>query len=808
MAKKIRLSASRPASRNGVADPEFMIQQGLALHNQGEFAKAKEIYEAVLKKHPKHFDAVNLVGVLAAQTGDFGAAVELFGRALKINPNVASAYNNHGSALMELKRLDEAVASYDKALGLKPDFAEAHYNRGIALMGLSRMEQAVAGYDKALALRPHYAEAYNNRGVAFVKLKRPDEALASYDRALALKPGYAEAHYNRGVALMELKRPGEALASYDKALALRPHYAEAHNNRGVALVELKRLDEALASCDRALALKPGYAEAHYNRGVALMELKRLDEALASCDRALALKPDYAEAYDNRSAVLVDLGRVEEALQNCDYAIALALGSAALHNSRAVVLMKLDRPQDAIVSCDNALALSPNYVKALFNRGNALKALMRDEEALQCFDQALLIEPESAEVLNIRGPALSQLGRPEEGLASIDKALALEPDSPGAFANRAVLLGELGRFDEADSAIRQAIALSPGCARLYYTLTETGRLAPDEPLIEAMEELAQDMTSLDVKEQVFLHFALATAFAKSDEERSFEHLLAGTALKRKQTAYDEAAELGEMERIRDLFTDNFIQSKAGFGDPSSAPVFIVGMPRSGSTLIEQILASHPEVFGAGELGFFARTLAEFRGHGESGVRFPDAVPFLSGEHLRQIGAGYAGRLKRLAPAAERISDKMLGNFRFAGLIHLALPNARIIHARRDPVDTCFSCFSKLFVVAHAYSYDLGELGRYYRAYDALMAHWRKVLPKGVVLEVQYEELVGDLEGQARSIVGHCGLEWDARCLDFHKTERQVQTASVNQVRQPLYKSSIGRARLLEAQLAPLREALQL
>ena len=706
MAKNIRLSLSRPTSRKGMIDPNSMLQQGLALQNQGELARAKEIYGAVLKKHPKYFDALNLLGTLEAQTGNFGAAVELLGRALKIDPSVASAYNNRGSALMELNRPDEALACYDKALRLKPDYARAHNNRGLALVELQLFQEAVDSYNKALALKPDYAEAYNNRGIA----------------------------------LVDLKRLNEAVASYDKALAFKPDYAEAYNNRGVALVDLKRVDEAVASYDKALALKPGYANAYNNRGAALMALDRLDEALAGFDRALAL--------------------------------------------------------------------SPNYVKALCSRGNALKALMRQEEALQCFDQALLLEPESAEILNNRGSTLAELGRPEEGLASIDKALALEPASPGALANRAVLLSELGRFDEAESAIRQAIALSPGCARLYHTLTETCQLAPGEPLIEAMEKLAQDMTSLDPQEQVYLHFALGTAFAKSDQERSFEHLLAGAALKRKQTAYDEVPWLGEMERTRNLFTDDLMRSKAGFGDPSSAPVFIVGMPRSGSTLIEQILASHPAVFGAGEINFFGRTLAEFRGHGESGVRFPDAVPFLSGEHLRQIGAGYVRQVNSLAPAAERISDKMLENYRFVGLIYLALPNARIIHARRDPVDTCFSCFSKLFLAGHPYSYDLGELGRYYRAYDALMAHWRKVLPKGVMLEVQYEELVGDLEGQARSIVGHCGLEWDARCLDFHKTERQVRTASVSQVRQPLYKSSIGRARLLEAQLAPLREALQL
>ncbi len=551
------------------------------------------------------------------------------------------------------------------------------------------------------------------------------------------EPDHFDALFRLGGLRYREGRIADARECFIAAANSKPTDAAVWFNLAAVCLVLGHAEEALTHSDWALALKPDSAEALHVRGDALRALRRFREAVESYDRALELRPGYIESLNNRAVALADLGRFEEGLQNCDEAIALAPGSAALHNSRAVMLVKLERPADAIVSCDIALALSPDYVEALSNRGNALKALKRHEEALQCYDRALALRPESAEILSNRGLVLAELRRAEEGLASMENALALKPAYSDVYANRAVLLSELGRFDEAGRAIRQAIALSPRRAVLYHMLTESSRLAPGEPLIEAMEELARDMTSLDVKEQVYLHFALATALADTDCERSFKHLRAGNALKRMQTAYDEASVLGAMERTRDLFTNDLIQSKGGLGDPSCAPVFIVGMPRSGSTLIEQILASHPKVFGAGEVDLFARTLTEFRGHGESGVRFPDAVCQLSGEHLRQIGAGYVGRLNRLAPAAERITDKMLDNFRFAGLIHLALPNARIIHARRDPVDTCFSCFSKLFVDGLAYTYDLSELGRYYCAYEALMAHWRKVLPKGVMLEVQYE-----------------------------------------------------------------------
>ncbi len=415
MAKKVRIPPHRGStSTKYVIDPNTLIQQGLALHNQGKLAQAKEIYEAILKKQPKHFDALNLLGAIAAQTRNFGAAVELIGKALKINPGVATAYNNRGNALMELKRLDEALASYDRALALKPDYPRAHNNRGLALAEARRLAEAVGSYDKALALKPDYAEAHYNRGNALMQLKRLDGALASYDRALALKPDYAEACYNRGNALMELKCLDEALAHYDRALALKPDYAEAYNNRGNALMELKRLDEALASYDGALALKPDHAEAYNNRGNALMEFKRLDEALASYDRALALKPDYAEAYNNRGRALTNLERLSEALESLDKALALKPDDADAHNNRGAALKELKRLDEALTSYDCALALEPGHAGAHYNRGNALIMLKRLDEALGSLDKALALKPGFSEAACSKSACLLLDGCFEDG----------------------------------------------------------------------------------------------------------------------------------------------------------------------------------------------------------------------------------------------------------------------------------------------------------------------------------------------------------------------------------------------------------
>jgi Sulfotransferase family len=265
-------------------------------------------------------------------------------------------------------------------------------------------------------------------------------------------------------------------------------------------------------------------------------------------------------------------------------------------------------------------------------------------------------------------------------------------------------------------------------------------------------------------------------------------------------------------IRMASSGELIGRNGGFGNRSPLPVFIVGMPRSGSTLVEQILASHSRVFGGGERSDLTAAMKSI-GVDIAAPSFPESVAGLTGAQLARLGADYVDRLQAAARSlgiatAERITDKMPANSCFVGLIHLALPNARIIHTRRDPIDTCLSCFAKLFGAEQPFAYDLGELGRYHRACDALMEHWRRVLPPEVVLDVQYEELVANFEPQARRIVAHCGLDWDDACLSFHKTERVVRTASVTQVRQPIYRTSIGRWRPADDVLRPLLDALDL
>jgi Tfp pilus assembly protein PilF len=459
--------------------------------------------------------------------------------------------------------------------------------------------------------------------------------------------------------------------------------------------------------------------------------------------------------------------------------------------------------EAITEYERILALQPGLSEIHNNLGLALAEQGRPEEAADAYRRAVEIKPDNPETLCNWGAALAQLERSDEAEAKFRRAIAIDPCFAGAHNNLGLMLKDRGRSLEARRSIEQAIYLSPRNASYYDNLAAITSFAPGDAYFTALEALAADAASLTVANRMHMHFALAKAYEHIDNSPSaFRQLLAANALKRQQISYDEVATLAQMNRASELFTPEFIRDRQGSGERSAVPVFIVGMPRSGTSLIEQILASHSDIFGAGELGVFEEAVDGIRGTSPQSLPFPDMVSGMSADDFRALGALYLDKVVARAPGAARITDKMPANFLFLGLIHLTLPNAAIIHVIRDPVDTCVSCFSVHFTRGQMHTYDLAELGRYYRHYQALMEHWHDVLPPGRIIDVHYEELVGDLERAARRLVAHCGLPWDASCLRFHLTERPVRTASALQVRQPIYQTSVGRWRRYESFLGPL------
>lgn len=635
-----------------------------------------------------------------------------------------------------------------------------------------RLAEASRGYRQAARIDPRNADALRLLGAVRVQQGRFAEAEGPLRKAANIDARSADLRIEHGDVLRRLGRPADAMASYRRAIEIKPDYAGAHNNLGAALHDLGRLDEAIASFRRAAEIEPGYGAAHYNLANVLTAAGRLDEAIASYRNAIALMPGQADPYNNLGNAQRLAGRLDKAADSYRRAIEIDPGHAAAHRNLGIACFEAGRPEEAVTHYRRALAVNPADAPAHGDLGNALRALGRFDEALIHYRKALAIDPNYADAHNNLGVALKMLGQTDAARQSFEKAVRLAP--------RRVLF--------------------------YAGLADTKRLAAGDRHLAALEKLARDPPAPAGEELIQLHFTLAKVYADGAQHaRSFHHLVEGNALKRAQVNYDEAAILGEFDRIRAVFTPELMQEKRGGGHPTPAPVFIIGMPRSGTTLVEQILASHPQVFGAGELSDFRDAAMRCLPVSQP---YPEAVAAMPAGGLFALGENYLAGLAGRAPAALRITDKMPGNYLAAGLVHLALPNARIIHVRRDPIDTCLSCFSTLFAGDLPHAYDLGELGRYYRAYKALMAHWRAVLPEAVMIDVQYETLIGDFEREARRIVAHCGLDWSDSCRDFHKTERPVQTASMLQVRQPLYQSSVGRWRPYREWVGPLFAALEI
>jgi len=528
---------------------------------------------------------------------------------------------------------------------------------------------------------------------------------------------------------------------------------------------------ALEAFSKTAKLLPSEPDAHFNLGVSQKSLGQFNEAAASYRQALKLNPKYAEAYDNLGNVLKVLGKLDETVDCYRKAISLKPNFALTHNKLGDTLKALGNYSAAIESFNNAIRLKPDYAEAYINLGSALKELERYEEATHYFLHALEYKKDSYEALT----ELSHL----------------------------YMIG--GNTEEAVNTANKAISINPMNLEARFLLTSMHKVQADDPNLASLLQIAQDdKSNIPYKKKATLHYVLGKCLdALGEYDSAFSHFDAGSKMRRATFEYEAAQMSREFDDLINAYDQDTLQRLQDGGSSSDAPIFVLGMPRSGTTLTEQIIASHPAVHGAGELSnllnIAQRTVRE-------GGGFPHNINSLDRETLAKWGEDYVTQVRQHAPDAKHITDKMPDNFKGIGLIHLMLPNAKIIHVKRNPVDTCLSCYSKLFMMGMHFTYDLAELGQYYVDYVRLMDHWRTVLPAGAFLDVQYEDIVADKESQARRIIDFCGLEWDDACLDFHKLKRSVNTASVAQVRQPIYNSSVERWRAYEKHLGPLLNAL--
>ena len=554
----------------------------------------------------------------------------------------------------------------------------------------------------------------------------------------------------------------DALQALEKATQLLPNDAEAHSNLGNALRRRGRLGDAVASHRRALAVKPDYAEAHNNLGSALRDLGQFDEAAASYRRALAIKSDFAMAHGNLAKTLHDLRQLDE----------------------------------AVSSYRRALALRPDLAEAHYSLGNALADLGRFDDAVASFRQALDLQPDYAEAHANLGVALRQQGRFRAAEASCRRALEINPNLIAAIVFLAQLHADEGQFAEAEDLFKRVLAIQPESPEAWAGIAGLRRMTSNDAgwAVEA-QRIAE--YPLPPRREASLRYAIGKYFDDvGDFEQAFTNYRRANELTRlRSTSHDRR----DLSRAVDLMIQTndrgWLARTRNGANASSRPVFIVGMPRSGTTLAEQILASHPAVVGAGELSFWNAASAKHASAGRNEE--------IGGTVIRTLADDYLRQLDGISSDSLRVVDKMPGNFNNLGLIHAALPNAGIIHMQRNPIDTCLSIYFHDFQTAHSYANDLEDLANYYTEYLRIMEHWRLTLPEGAMLEVSYEGLIDDQEAWSRKMLEFLGLPWDPVCLDFHLTKRTITTFSKWQARQKIDRTSVERWRNYQKFVGPLR-----
>jgi len=464
-----------------------------------------------------------------------------------------------------------------------------------------------------------------------------------------------------------------------------------------------------------------------------------------------------------------------------------------------------RLADAENGYRQVLSIAPNHPESRYNLGNVLVAMGQVDEAIPCYESAISLKPDYVDAHFNLANIYMNLGRFDVAASGFRTTVSLAPTFAGGYFNLGFVLSETGQMEEARDAFRRVIDLQPESPEAHRQLASITKHRESDDDIRTMEALYKKPDLQDFGREN-LAFGLAKAYEDIGKyPKSFDYLVEGNRLKRACYSYSTDEQKVYFSRIREIFTTSLFGKFKNVGAQDASPIFIVGMPRSGTTLLEQILASHPDVFGAGELTALSQTLRAAFGTVAQGG-YADTILNADDGRFTEIGQTYLNILRNHSQEARFITDKMPQNFLHIGLIKLALPNAKVIHCKRTPEDTCLSIFKTYFPGAvHEYSCELTELGQYYRLYEDLMAHWHSILP-GFLYDIQYEDLIDDQEGQSRALIAHCGLEWDDACLDFHKTERAITTASLAQVRRPIYRSSVELWKRYEKQLAPLVEAL--
>lgn len=627
---------------------------------------------------------------------------------------------------------------------------------------------------------------------------------------LKVGPDIIEANSALALAYAATKQHAKAIVQFELVLKANPKNAHTHHNLANCLYEQELYDDAVSHYHTALRINPSLVDSHIHCGIAYRKLKNYESAIQCLHQALNLDKRNAKAFHTLGVIYAEIDDQPRALECLENATGLAPNYPEFRLSFAHTLEKNGLDLEAGIQYHLTCESNPDYLDGFILYGNYLKQHHRYDEALECLTHAVQLAPQDLDIFDQLGQTYLGMGNTDAALIKFDAALKKEPLRLSSLNWKGQLFQEFGQLESAIEICDKIIAIDANKPDGYLLKSRVKKSKPDDGLAEHLLKF-EAQTRADDSTKISINFALGKVFDdQKNYTQAFKHYAVGNALKNERLNYSAEEDEARFSKLIETFDTTFFQKHQHLGVESNLPVIIAGMPRSATTLTEQIISSHPSVIGAGEVMFWSRTPIAMPLRLGTATSYPECVSQMQAEHAKDIAAMYEATLRKIAGTnsnPQHITDKMPHNFLNVGLIALLFPNVKIIHTKRDPIDTCLSIFFQNFNDAHPYAFDLKNLGFHYQQYERIMRHWHTVLP-GRILDINYADTIADPEYWSRQLIAHIGLKWDEACLSPHKLERSVKTASHWQVRQPIYKTSIERWRNYEEFLEPLKQALNL
>jgi tetratricopeptide (TPR) repeat protein len=715
--------------------------------------------------------------------------------------------------LAEIRNLqldfDAAEEMAQKSLYKVPDIPEGKFQLANAWFGKQEIDQAAALFDELEPVMEKDPRFLAQRSRFFLHRHDLEKAIDYAVRASSLRPESSDLLALKARMLAAADKPSPKQAK--KALEAARKAKQLDRNNSYAWRMLIRASllaggkkeflKAIASARKAF---PGAPEIETEIAQYQLFTKEYGEAEAALLRILAEHRAHGPAYRVLAQCYAETEQWEKAVERAYQALGFAPYDLRVWKLIGVALSGNDEPDHAMGWLHKAVVADPDDLAIATDYAGVLRRLHEFDASEDLFQQILAEFGDEIPplVMQSYGLLLVDMERNSEAVEAFRYACEKLPDNIVIHMNLATALTNAGQFEEAREIYRKLWEQQPDVGEAYLYYTSVTKMAEDDELAEVIESHIDSVQ--DMKQREAMYYALAKIYEdKKDYTAAFTNLSTACAMHKERCGYNEGANLDGLRLIKSIFTKEFIEGLQGCGVDSGRPIFVLGMPRSGTTLVEQILASHPDIVGGGELFFMDTVLRNHAALVDSSrvVSLSD----LTCDQVAAMAEEYLAFIAPVGPADKHIVDKMPHNFLHIGLIHLMYPNAKIIHVKRNPMAICFSCFKQRFTEGHFYSFDIEDLGRYYLVYEELMEHWNRVLP-GRVFQVEYETLTGDFEQQVREMIDYCGLEWNDACLEFHKSERAVRTASLEQVRNPIYTKAVEFWRNYEEQLKPLSEIL--